>query len=250
MVNIYDLTAARDRAIACVETFCQFRNEAGWRWQEFQKLSRYGFSGKQPRAAEHPDELTELVGRHREQLWRLEPPFQLADDLAKLMTTNRDVNPTLRKYGFKIFHEAGFAAGNELIRLQDAGGINYVRHFFGCMLPLPAHEWSSHIRQEHAEAIALVNPPQCQYLGDGRLQIGESAPYRLLEPEMCVIEALVELRAADERLLSEKSGVSDPSRVLRRLVDKFPSLQPFVRLPATKGRGGYSTTIIWKKSPS
>jgi HEAT repeat protein len=82
-----------------------------------------------------------------------------------------------------------------------------------------------------------------RYLGNRRCQVGDEPPFVIGEKEAKVLEALVELRAAEEPELIEKSRDDDAARRLRRIRKNFPQLAAHIVCPVKKGRGGYSTTI-------
>ena len=82
-----------------------------------------------------------------------------------------------------------------------------------------------------------------RWLGNQRIAIG-SEIFTLTPNEAAVIEVLVKLRATDTTALVDNSGVDDAPRVLRKLVTKYPRLEPSITLPGAKGKGGYSTLII------
>jgi HEAT repeat protein len=83
-----------------------------------------------------------------------------------------------------------------------------------------------------------------RYLGDGRCQVGADPEFRIEEKEAYVLEAIVELRAADKKSLIERSGVADAPRILKRIREKYLKLAPHIVCPGRRGRGGYSTTIV------
>jgi hypothetical protein len=87
----------------------------------------------------------------------------------------------------------------------------------------------------NADAVAVWH-------GNGRLQIGEQ--FIALEGnEANVMQSLVELRAATESQLVDKSGVTDAGRVLRRLWKGHADLARHVTLPGKRNTGGYQTDI-------
>jgi hypothetical protein len=99
----------------------------------------------------------------------------------------------------------------------------------------PASESNAAVR--HADVVK-----KCTLLAHGKIEIGE----RLIATSGAkadVIAALVELGAATERELVDRSGRSKPGRVLRAAIKAFPELSPYFSLPDSKTDGGFSTKI-------
>ena len=90
--------------------------------------------------------------------------------------------------------------------------------------------------------LAVTTPPEAIWLGNGRIQIGDETISLELQYAK-VLQALVELRAATKAQLQDRSGKNDPGKVLQRLVERFPSLQPYITFPGRRGKGGYRTII-------
>jgi hypothetical protein len=83
-------------------------------------------------------------------------------------------------------------------------------------------------------------PPVC--LGSGKFSVGDRQ-ISLEDIEAIVVEALVDLRSANQEELRQHSGVNDAPRVLARVAKKYPDLGRHIILPGKRGAGGYSTTI-------
>lgn len=79
-----------------------------------------------------------------------------------------------------------------------------------------------------------------------KVKIADAAPIVLEDIEAAVIQALIELGAGNQLQLADRSGVNQPGRILKRIVDKHPQLGRYIILPGRKGHGGYRTTIEMK----
>lgn len=76
-----------------------------------------------------------------------------------------------------------------------------------------------------------------------KVKIADEPPIMLENMEATVIQALIELGAGDQAQLADRSGVTQPGRILKRIVKKHPQLGHYIILPGGRGRGGYRTTI-------
>lgn len=111
------------------------------------------------------------------------------------------------------------------------------------------------ILDAHCEAVIAargrIEPPGYKlqatppiYLGDGKCRTDQGI-VQLQEAQGVVLQALIELGgAALKGALVERSGVGDAPRVLKSIKEKYPALNPYIRLPHGKGKGGYSTAIL------
>ena len=80
------------------------------------------------------------------------------------------------------------------------------------------------------------------YLGQGRVRVG-SETISLTGQARAVIEALIDLGAADKPHLERKSACTDAVRILRKVRRKHPTLVPFIIMAGRPNSGGYRTTI-------
>lgn len=140
----------------------------------------------------------------------------------------------------------GQSPGAELADLMAAlGRVNW-----------PPAEWKRVIVKAASEAASdvakyfdsLHRPlPQAAYDAENRiLRIGQSL--HVLDPvKSHVVEALVEHRALDQEGLRDKSGVKSAPRVLRGIVETIPDANLHIKLPGTKGKGGFSTSIVFEE---
>lgn len=81
---------------------------------------------------------------------------------------------------------------------------------------------------------------------ENRVFITGKSPIVLDGQELAVVKSLVKMGAATLAQLQSDSLVSQPSAVLKRLLDKHPDLLPYINRPGKHGRGGYRTRIIRK----
>ncbi|MHB1038399.1 MAG: hypothetical protein ACYC35_28330 [Pirellulales bacterium] len=89
---------------------------------------------------------------------------------------------------------------------------------------------------------ANLPPPAPALHSGGRLQIGDEF-FCLDEQEEAVLVYLVDHHAAQISELRRGANVDQPDRVLKTLREKYPKLEPYIRLAVKKGKGGYGTTI-------
>jgi hypothetical protein len=111
-------------------------------------------------------------------------------------------------------------------------------------VPKLQEHWSDHGAKvkmflEGVERQLTIKPV---WRGGGRVQIGDETI--TLEPQFSeVLEALVELRSATKPQLQKRSGRPEADKLLKKLVERFPILTPYIQSPGRRGKGGYSTTI-------
>lgn len=101
-------------------------------------------------------------------------------------------------------------------------------------------------KRSEEEAIAGKQPQAC-WIGNGRVRVG-SETITLESQYADVLQALVEMQSATKPELQKRSGRDQPDKVLKKLVNRYPQLKPFIRFPGARGRGGYGTTIIQSDS--
>jgi hypothetical protein len=85
-----------------------------------------------------------------------------------------------------------------------------------------------------------TDKPTALWLSHGVVQIGDGDPIKLPEQFAAPLEELVKLRAAETAQLERIGG---GVKKLREMLVRFPELQPYVKTPGRKGKGGYSTSI-------
>jgi hypothetical protein len=74
---------------------------------------------------------------------------------------------------------------------------------------------------------------------------GEAFAVVVSEAEDCVLQSFFRRPAMTLRELVSVSGVSDPAKVLARLVGRYGgSFAPAIRRPGRKGRGGYCVLVV------
>ncbi len=79
-----------------------------------------------------------------------------------------------------------------------------------------------------------------------KILILNGKPIALDSNEEDVIKKLVEAGAIQLKGL-RKSGCNQPHKVIANLLIKYPDLKNFIFMPGAKGKGGYSTKIVFTK---
>ena len=83
------------------------------------------------------------------------------------------------------------------------------------------------------------------YEGNGHVRMGDNTFLFMAPGEISFLNYLVAKRAASYRDLEKKGGVTNPSRTLNDICDKYEgALKPYFRRPINKDKSGYSTTIV------
>ena len=127
-----------------------------------------------------------------------------------------------------------------------------VRPDFCEYMGLNVSELKARIISERANLFGQQTQPnavseKALWLGEGKVRVGNET--KKLESQLSdVLQALVEMEAATTPDLIQKSGRVEAPKLLRKIVKKFPMLEPYISFPGKRGSGGYSTTIIDARS--
>ena len=85
-------------------------------------------------------------------------------------------------------------------------------------------------------------------LSYGRMIYGVEGcdPVVVSDTEDAILQCFIERPAIELADLQKESGVSNPSRILEGLREKFPTFKPAIELPGGKSRGGYRATVRYR----
>jgi len=82
-----------------------------------------------------------------------------------------------------------------------------------------------------------------RYLGNGQIKCGYDT-FDLEANQVAVLEALLDNGAMTLDKLRRTTLIEEPHKIIKTLQEGFPQLEPYLKRPGGRGRGGYRTTII------
>jgi hypothetical protein len=85
--------------------------------------------------------------------------------------------------------------------------------------------------------------PTIDWVGDRRYHVDGHDSLVVTDTQDTVLQAFIESPAMDDKQLIARSGLEHAPRVLRQIVEKYPILAPAIRIPKSKGQGGYHVRI-------